>query len=131
MEAGAFGGRGLCLLELGRREEAAEALRLVGARIEDRADWFQGRELIELLAIRVALGEGRIGDAVARYEQSVTAAEGLDLYTAAWLTAECAPLLRPHAPDVVARGVAHYAARVGPLGYGVMTSRYAELAAAS
>lgn len=131
VEAGAVGGRGLCLLELGRRDEAAAALRVVEARIEDRTDWFQGRELIELLAIQVALDEGRVDGAVARYERSVAAAEGMDLYTAAWLTAECAPLLRPHAPAVVARAVAHYAALVEPLGYGVMTSRYAELAAAS
>ena len=131
VEAGALGGRGLCLTELGRAPEAADALRAVEARVVERNDWFQGRELIEILGVRVALGEGRVDEAVSRFERAVAVAEGADLYTAAWLTAECATLLRAHAPAVVARTVAFYAERVGALGYHDLTRRYAMLAAAA
>lgn len=131
VEAGALGGGGLSLLELGRSAEAASTLRTAEARIQDRADWFLGRELIELLGIRVALLEGRPEDAVARFERAAASAEGSDLYSAAWLTAACAPLLETHGPALVRERVAYYAGRVGELGFPDMSRRYAGLAAAS
>ena len=131
VEAGALGGGGLSLLELGRTAEAASMLRTAEARLQDRADWFLGRELIEVLGIRVALLEGRADDAAARFERASASADGSDLYSAAWLTAECAPLLDAHDHGLVRERVAYYAGRVGELGFPDMTRRYAGLAAAS
>lgn len=131
VEAGALGGGGLSLLELGRTAEAATMLRTAEVRMQDRADWFLGRELIEVLGIRVALLEGRPDDAIARFERASASAEGSDLYSAAWLTAESAPLLAAHGPAIVRERVAYYAGRVGELGFADMKRRYAGLAAAS
>ena len=131
VEAGALGGGGLSLLQLGRTAEAASMLRTVEARLQDRTDWFLGRELIEVLGIRVALLEGRPADAASRFERASASADGSDLYSAAWLTAECAPLLEAHNHGLVRERVAYYAGRVGELGFPDMTRRYAGLAAAS
>jgi len=68
-----------------------------------------------------------VDEAVVRFERAVAMADAADLYSAAWLTAACAPLLRSHAPGTVREQVARYAARVATLGYEDMTRRYAGL----
>ena len=129
VEAGALGGGGLSMLELSDVAAATTMFRSSAARLQDRDDWFLGRELVELLGIRIALAEGRADDAVAHFERAGATADSADLYSAAWLAAECAPLLQPHAPELVADRVAYYAGRVNELGFVDMTARYGRLVA--
>lgn len=128
VEAGALGGAGLCMLRLGRHDEAVEALRNVEARVGERTEWFMGRELIEALSIAVAVHQGRVGEAVARFEQ-VASRTDTDTYSAAWLTAECGSILAPHAGQVVRERIAEYRGSVESLGYAEIRRRYAELGA--
>lgn len=127
VEAGALGGGGLSRLELGEDAEAAGMLQTAEARLQDREDWFLGRELVELLGVRVALLGGQGSEAVARFERASAAAQGSDLYSAAWFTAQCASLLAAQAPGPVGERVAYYAGRIGALGFAAMTEQYARL----
>jgi tetratricopeptide (TPR) repeat protein len=94
MEIGALAGAGLAGLELGRRDYAYTAIRNAETMIGERFDWwFQGRELVEALAVCVALDVGRRAEAQQRFRKALSHTETRDRYSAAWLTAECAPSL--------------------------------------
>jgi tetratricopeptide (TPR) repeat protein len=124
IEIGATAGAGLCFLELGRLDEARAAVSAVSARMENRPNWFQSREIAEALIIRVDAAEGRSLDALTRFERAVALAESADLYNAAWLTAICADSLMAIDPARVKMSIIRYTERVRDLGYPEMTRRY-------
>jgi tetratricopeptide (TPR) repeat protein len=88
---GAHAGAGLAALRLHdvatARAELAAASRTLG----ERDDWwFQGRERLESLAIRLANLEGDSETALARFRTAVERLEAMDVYSAAWMVADCA-----------------------------------------
>jgi tetratricopeptide (TPR) repeat protein len=94
---GAHAGAGLVALRLhdasGARSALAAAQRLLGP----RADWwFQGRERLESLTIRLATRSGNHEMARNRLNAAVRRLEAMDVYTAAWLVADCAAELAEH-----------------------------------
>ncbi len=121
VEIGAAAGVGLCLFELGRVEGGSGAYAEVEARMRNRSDWFQGREFAEALAVRYLLSKGEVDEAVRRFEVAVPLAEGMDLYSAAWLTSVCGRALAPAAGVRLRDWVDRYASRVESLGYVEMT----------
>jgi tetratricopeptide (TPR) repeat protein len=129
IEIGAIAGAGFCFLEMGRIDAAREAIAEVTARMQNRSDWFQGREIAEALMIRVDAIDGHQSDALARFERAISLAEAADLYNAAWLTAICAESLLQFDPNRVKLSISRYTDRVRSLGYPEMTRRYEALAA--
>jgi hypothetical protein len=117
IEIGAMSGAGLCRLELGEVRQARAALSQVTPLIQERIEWFQGRELAETLAIRVDLLDGWPDDALYRFNRALVLAEGADLYNAAWLAVNCADALMGFAPQHVKSSVERYRDRVQDLGY--------------
>ena len=128
IEIGAIAGAGLCALELGRIDAARVAVSNLRARIGDRTDWFQGRELVEALFIRVDASEGRNVQALTRFATAVSLAESADVYSAAWLVAVCSGSLAEADQPTIDRFVGEYDVRVKKLGYAEMTRRFDMLA---
>lgn len=128
IEIGAIASSGLCSLELGKNDSARLAVAELRSRIGDRTDWFQGRELVEALFIRVDALDGRSVQALTRFASAVTLAEGADVYSAAWLVAVCSESLAEADAPTVDRFVGEYDARVKKLGYAEMTRRFDQLA---
>jgi diguanylate cyclase (GGDEF)-like protein/putative nucleotidyltransferase with HDIG domain len=90
LELGARAGAGLCLLSEGRIDDAAGASVRVSERLAGREDqWFQGRELVEALAIRVAASAGDVSMACRMLQDVVERAMARDPRTARRLVAEC------------------------------------------
>jgi tetratricopeptide (TPR) repeat protein len=94
---GAHAGAGLVALRLhdpsGARNALAAAQRLLGAR---GGWWFQGRERLESLTIRLATRGGNHELARARFKEAVSRLEAMDVYTVAWMVADCAAELAEH-----------------------------------
>ena len=128
IEIGAIAGAGLCALELGRVDAARVAVSDLEPRMHDRTDWFQGRELVEALLVRVDAVEGRSVQALTRFATALSLAEGADVYSAAWLVAVCSESLAEVDAPTVDRFVDEYDARVKKLGYAEMTRRFELLA---
>jgi diguanylate cyclase (GGDEF)-like protein len=131
VELGATAGAGLALLGEGRLEGAVEALKRVAARVVSRSDWFQGRELVEALAVTVAIERGDTAEGVGQFVRALALASGNDPYGGAWLTAACAEALLPHAPEEVEKAIATYGPRVATLGFAELTARFRELTGGS
>jgi tetratricopeptide (TPR) repeat protein/GGDEF domain-containing protein len=127
IEIGATAGAGLCFLELGRLDEARQALKEVSVRVAGREGWFQSREIAEALAIRIDALENRPEEALGRFDRAVALAETADVYNAAWLTAICADSLMRIDPDHVKVSIRRYSETVQGLGYPELTRRYAAL----
>ena len=127
VEIGAIAGAGLSLLEQGKSDAARVALNGAEERIRSRSDWFQGRELVEALAVRLAVRDGRIDDALNFFDTSRTLADASDVYSAAWLTAECGDVLLDHDPDRIRSAVERFAEQIRGLGYASMVKRYDDL----
>ena len=87
---GAHAGLGLVAL---RRHDPAEARAALGAAqraLGTREDWwFQGRERLESLHIRLAIQDGAGELAVSRFRAAVERLEAMDVYSAAWLVGDC------------------------------------------
>jgi tetratricopeptide (TPR) repeat protein len=124
IEIGALAGIGICYLELGRLDSAKAMVDELGIRMEQRPEWFQNRELVEALFVRMAAREGRHKEALGRFTAAVNLAESSDLYCAAWLTATCADALFEFDGDTVRTSIRRYSERVKELGYAEMTRRY-------
>jgi tetratricopeptide (TPR) repeat protein len=124
VEIGSLAGGGLCRLELGDETSARHAFGLATERLRNRPDWFQGREVVEALSIRLAEIDGKVDEAFDRFENSLTLSSSSDVYSAAWITAECAEVLFKHDPIHVRSSVLRYAERVKGLGYAEMSRRY-------
>jgi tetratricopeptide (TPR) repeat protein len=127
IEIGAMAGAGLCALELGRLDEARTAADAVADRVRNRAEWFQGREVVEALAIRMDAHVGEHAAAFERLSAALALAETADVYTAAWLIAAVARELVETNGETLSVFVNRYADRVKKLGYAEMTRRFDEL----
>jgi tetratricopeptide (TPR) repeat protein len=79
------------------RTSLAAAQRMLGSRDDW---WFQGRELLESLTIRLATRGGDIDAAHERFRTAVEQLEPRDVYAAAWMVADCAAELAIHRADV-------------------------------
>ena len=108
--AGALGGLALCELDLGRIDEARAIHRILESQLTSLTDWFQGRELVEALTIRLAILDGR-DEAAHLFSRAVELADTRDVYGAVLLTAEFGETLRKIAPDVVRHAVGRYGSR--------------------
>ena len=130
IEIGAVAGRALALIALGREGDARAPASRAVARGDARSDWFQGRELTEALALIALCENGRISNALERFETNLPLAEAADLYGAAWLAAEVAPHLAPADRAFVRGAVARYAKKSRDQGYVQLAERCAKVAAA-
>ena len=87
---GAHAGAGVAALRLDDVPAARLALRAAEAALGDRADWwFQGRELLESLAVRLAAHDGQFVAARKRFHAAVVRLELMEVYAAAWMVADC------------------------------------------
>ena len=98
---GAYAGTGLAELRLSETGNARTALDLAEAHLGARHDWwFQGREMLESLVVRLHAHEGRYPEALARFRAAVERLEAMDIYAATWLVADCAATLAEHDPTI-------------------------------
>ena len=129
VELGALAGAGLARLRQGRSDAAAAAYAEATTRSLARREWFQGRELIEALAVQVEGARGDLAAAVDRFERAQATAGGMDVYSAIWLGAECADVLRAYDPAYLREVISRYAERAATLAGTAMRTRYLELGA--
>ena len=127
VEIGARAGEGLSLLALGKLDEARRPLAEAESRMTIRSEWFQGRELVEALRVLVASAERRYTDMLQQFEAARSLADASDLYSAAWLTAVCAPALFAVDPGVARAAAARYSDRVVALGFTALGRQFDEL----
>ena len=86
---GAHAGAGIAALRLDDLPAARIALRAAEAALADRTDWwFQGRELLESLAVRLAAHDGSLSAATRRFHSAVARLELMEVYAAAWMVAD-------------------------------------------
>jgi len=95
VELGARAGQALAALAVGSRSVAEDAMRWIRTHVEPRPEWwFQGRDLVDALRIRLAAERGDDAHAMRLLHEAVAIAGKYDPYVAAYLVAECAPSLR-------------------------------------
>jgi tetratricopeptide (TPR) repeat protein len=103
VRVGALAGGGLAELNLSALRAAREKLAAASELLAARRDWwFQGRELVEALRVRIAAAAGDTDRATAGFLDAVAQAEEHDHYAAVWLAADCASALRGTSPTVAA-----------------------------
>jgi tetratricopeptide (TPR) repeat protein len=127
LEIGAMAGEGICWLEMGKLDAARVPYAAIEHKMATRQGWFQGRELVETLKIRIAAAEGRGQEALQMFDVAQTMAEGSDLYSAAWLTAACADALFALDPERIRNTMRRYSREVGALGIIDLTRKYEAL----
>jgi predicted ATPase len=127
VEIGAMAGEGICLLEQGQLDAAKVPLAAVEHRIAGLDSWFQGRELVETLRIRVAAAEGRSQEALQMFDAARNLAEHADVSSAAWLTASVADVLFAIDPRHLKSAMERFSQDVGTLGFAELTRKYEEL----
>jgi tetratricopeptide (TPR) repeat protein len=127
LEIGAMAGEGICLLDMGKIDAARVPFAALEHKMGTREGWFQGRELVETLRIRMAAAEGRGAEALQMFDNARTLAEVSDLYSAAWLTAACADSLFPLDPERIRSTLQRYSREVGALGFIDLTRKYEAL----
>src|SRR3569833_2301837 len=127
VELGARAGQALASLAVGSRSVAEEAMRWIRTNVEPRPEWwFQGRDLVDSLRIRLAADRGDEAHAMRLLNEADTIAGKYDPYAAVYLVAECGPSLRRNAdalltlidqimPEVEAQGFAGVARRLSVL----------------
>jgi len=98
---------GLCHVALGELEEATRIHAFLDESRRTMPDWFQGRELVEALAIRLAILSGG-QDAMRMLTDATLRADTQDRYAAALLVAEFGAALRDTDSDAVDRLVRRY-----------------------
>ncbi|HWJ12542.1 MAG TPA: HD domain-containing phosphohydrolase [Gemmatimonadaceae bacterium] len=130
MELGARAGQALAALALGQRSFAEDAMRWVRANVETRPEWwFQGRDLVDALRIRLAAERGDDTHAIRLLDDAVELAERFNPYVAAYLVLECAPSLRRHSNDTLIAIVDRVSPAAVRLGFTVIAQRLAALRA--
>jgi tetratricopeptide (TPR) repeat protein len=127
VEIGAIAAVGLCSIEGGDMSKARDAAAEAQERLGRRLHWFPGREFVEALSVGLLVADGRDEEAIAQYEKAVAFAESSDLYTAAWLTANCGRTLLSHAPERMRTWIERYRSRVDEFGYAAIARRLSEL----
>jgi tetratricopeptide (TPR) repeat protein len=126
VELGARAGSALTDLALGKTAAASDQARAITARMDGRPGWwFQGREIVEALRIRIAAARRDYGEAVALLKENVEALQGRDLYAAGWLLGECAQALPPD--RVPFSLIAELSPRIEAHGYAGLALRFATL----
>ena len=110
IQLGALAGIALSHLALGEIDKARRLHEQLQPQLASLSEWFQGRELVEALAIRLAILAER-DEAAQIFTRAVALADTRDVYGAALLTAEFAPLLRKLSPEAVDEAVRRYSTR--------------------
>jgi diguanylate cyclase (GGDEF)-like protein len=127
VELGARAGQALAALAVGARSVAEDAMRWIRANVEPRPEWwFQGRDLVDALRIRLAAERGDDAHAMRLLLVAVTIAGRYDMYVAAHLLAECAPSLRRSTEALIAM-IDRISPEVEALGFAGMAERLAVL----
>jgi diguanylate cyclase (GGDEF)-like protein/putative nucleotidyltransferase with HDIG domain len=126
-ELGARAGQALAALAVGARSAADDAMRWIRTNIEPRPEWwFQGRDLVDALRIRLAAERGEDAHALRLLHEAVTIASRYDPYVAAFLVAECAPSLR-RSTDALITLIDQISPDVEALGFAVVAERLSVL----
>ncbi|MFL5579140.1 MAG: tetratricopeptide repeat protein [Gemmatimonadaceae bacterium] len=130
VEAGATAGAGLAALALGDRPDAERFARDVAELVGNRSDpWFQGREVVEALGVRLAVVAGDIARAAGLFDSSLAFVQRHDpRYAAAWFVSECVPALAEAGVTEVWPVVERFRPTVVSLGLAMLTERYAAMA---
>ena len=81
----------------GARAALAAAQAVLGARQDW---WFQGRELLVSLVIRLHARDLDYAAALARFHAAIERLEAMDVYAVAWMVADCAAEIGEHDPSV-------------------------------
>lgn len=124
IQAGAYGGLGLCRFDLADIAGAREALKR-GAALTDRiGEWHPSRELNYGLRLHLAIVDGEGDAAVALFESALSHADVSDISGAAWLVAEFAGPLRAYAKDLMDQKIALYQNHPEVLGNPKMKRRF-------
>ncbi|HEY0931188.1 MAG TPA: diguanylate cyclase [Gemmatimonas sp.] len=102
VEVGALAGAGLAELDLNSMPAAEQLAERVEAMLNNRFAWFQGRELVEALQLR--LESRRVPAAMTRSRllSTLSRVESQDAYAALWLAAECAYVFQANTAEVAA-----------------------------
>jgi predicted ATPase/Tfp pilus assembly protein PilF len=93
-EAVAHAGIGLCLLDMGHLEEARESLARASAVVDGREEWFQDRDVLEILQARIEASDGWEQAAEQRLQRASEALVAADTYLWARVELERARILR-------------------------------------
>ena len=126
-ELGARAGQALAALAVGARSVAEDAMRWIRTNIEPRPEWwFQGRDLVDALRIRLAAERGEDAHALRLLHDAVAIAGRYDPYVAAFLVAECAPSLR-RSTDALITLIDQISPDVEALGFTVVAERLSVL----
>jgi tetratricopeptide (TPR) repeat protein len=124
---GAAAGRGLARLAAGNVDGARAALTICEDFCNGRADWFQGREMLETLRVRMAAADGDREKALKHFNESLKLAEGSDEYGAMFMVAECGKELMLHDKNGVQPTCEKHAERAKKVGYDRFVTRFAEI----
>jgi tetratricopeptide (TPR) repeat protein len=98
-EAVAHAGLGLSLLGTDRSEEARECAWRAIAVIADRDEWFEDREILEILLSRLEVVDGRPDTAVQRLSKASQVLEAVDVYVWAMVELERAQVSHGYDPE--------------------------------
>ena len=127
MELGARAGQALAALAVGARSVADDAMRWIRANVEPRPEWwFQGRDLVDALRIRLAAERGDDAHALRLLHEAVAIAGRYDPYVAAFLVAESAPSLR-RSTDALVTLIDQISPEVDTLGFAAVAERLSVL----
>ena len=124
---GAAAGRGLARLAAGNLDGAKAALSICEDFCNGRADWFQGREMLETLRIRVAAANGEKEKALKHFNDSLKLAEGKDDYGTMFMVAECGKELMLHDGKTVRPVCEKHAEQAKKVGYNRLCANFAEM----
>jgi hypothetical protein len=128
MELGARAGQALAALAMGQRSFAEDAMRWIRANVETRPQWwFQGRDLVDALRIRLAAERGDGAHALRLLSDAVELAERFNPYVAAYLVLECAPSLRQQSNDTLLAIIDRVSPAASRLGFTLIAQRLASL----
>jgi tetratricopeptide (TPR) repeat protein len=124
---GARAGQALAALAMGQRAVAEDAMHWIRANVEPRPEWwFQGREMVDALRVRLAAERGDDAHAIRLLQESVKISREQDPYIAAYLVAECAPSLM-RSTDALVALIDSVAPDVNALGFGGLGDRLGTL----
>jgi hypothetical protein len=127
VEIGSIAAVGLCNVEANHIDKARKASEEIEDLLTRRSDWFQGREFAVALSVALLVADGKGVEAIEQYEKSVSFAEPSDLYTAAWLTANCGRTLLSLDPERMRTWIERFRSPVEEFGYAGISKRFNEL----
>jgi diguanylate cyclase (GGDEF)-like protein len=127
VELGARAGQALAALAVGAQSVADDAMRWIRSNVEPRPEWwFQGRDLVDALRIRLAAERGDDAHALRLLHEAVAIAGRYDPYVAAFLVAECAPSLR-RSTEALVTLIDQISPEVETLGFAAVAERLSVL----